>query len=370
MDYNQLNKDLDRTKSKVFLDKNNAVFLGSLMCSLEFKWTEEIETSATDGTNLLWNPQRFLSLPLPSRSTDLSHELWHVARLHQLRRGGRDPQIWNVACDIAIDLVLEQQGFTFEGVNGVDRDKKYKDWVEEDIYDDLMQNPPPKMPECTCGMHLMPESQQLTQATINTVVQALHQATLVGQAGNIPGVIKDTLKKFLEPVIPWQTVLMQFFTDLLDEDYTWARPNRRYDDIYLPSKFMDEGKLEHLMFFEDVSGSIQQKDSIRFNSEVKYVQETLKPSKLTLVQFDTEIQEVKEYKEEDPFEEFKISTGGGTSLVCVRDYINEHKPTAAIIFSDMLVNPMEKLEHDIPIIWVAINNKATKVNFGKIIHIN
>ena len=368
MDLDQLNKDLDRTKSKVFLDPTNAVFLGSLMCSLEFKWDESIPTSGTDGTNLLWNPDRFKGLPLDSRKTDLCHELWHVALLHPLRRGARDHEIWNIACDIRIDLLLEAQGFTFEGIGGVDRDKKYKDWVEEDIYDDLIKNPPPKK-KCTCASHSMPDSKQLQQALINSVVQAMHQAVIAGQAGSLPGQIKETLNKFLEPVIPWQTVLMQFFTDLLEEDYTWSRPNRRYEDMYLPAKFMDEGKLEHLMFFEDVSGSISKADSIRFNSEVKYVQEVLKPSKLTLVQFDTKIQEVKEYLEEEPFEEFKVSTGGGTSLVCVRNYINEHKPTAAIIFSDMLVHPMQKPDFDIPIIWVAINNKSTKVNFGKLIHI-
>ena len=265
--------------------------------------------------------------------------------------------------------MLEKMGFSFEGVGGVHRDKKYIDWVEEDIYDDLQKNPPPKS-KCTCCVSMMPDNKELQQNTINQVVQAMHQATLAGQAGNLPGAIKDTLKKFLEPVVPWEVKLMKFFTDLLDEDYTWARPNRRYSDMYLPSKFTDDGKLTHLMYFEDVSGSIGPKDSIRFNSEVKYVWETLKPEKMTLVQFDTDIQEVKEFKEGDPFEEFKVSTGGGTCLVCVRDYIQEHKPTAAIIFSDMYVAPMDPLDFDIPIIWVSIGKGGHTPNFGELIHIN
>lgn len=215
----------------------------------------------------------------------------------------------------------------------------------------------------------MPDSKQLNQALINTVVQAMHQATIAGQAGNLPGTIKDTLKKFLEPVIPWQTKLMKFFTDLLDEDYTWSRPNRRYEDMYLPSRFLDDGKLEHLMYFLDISGSIGPNDSMRFNSEVKYVHETLKPEKMTLVQFDTEICEVMELKEGDSFNEFRVSTGGGTSLVCVRDYIQEHRPTAAIIFSDMQVKPMQPLDIEIPIIWVAINSKGFTPAFGEVIHI-
>jgi predicted metal-dependent peptidase len=368
IDYHHLNRDLDRTKSTVFLDKHNAAFLGSLMCSLNFKWVEDLPTAGTDGVELLWNPKYFEKLPPKSRTTDLSHELWHVALLHNLRRGSRNHEIWNIACDIRIDLMLEQMGFTFEGINGVPRDKKYIDWVEEDIYDDLIKDPPPSM-GCTCCASQMPETQVSIQATINTVVQAMHQAKLSGQAGNLPGAIEKTLKKFLEPIIPWQVLLMQFFTDLLDEDYSWARPNRRYQDMYLPSRFTDDGRLEHLAYYLDISGSIQDKDALRFSSEVKFIQEVLKPQKLSLIQFDTEIQKIKEFKEEEPFDDITIVRGGGTCLVKVRDHINETKPTAAIIFSDMEVDPMQPLDYDIPVIWVAIRNRITPP-FGKAIYID
>lgn len=376
-DLHALSHALDRTKSTVFLDKHNAAFLGSLMCSLDFKWTDEIPTAGTNGVELLWNPDYFQRLPPASRTTDLSHELWHVALLHQVRRGSRNAEVWNIACDIKIDWMLKKMSnnFSFEGIDSVlDHapydDPKYIDWVEEDIYDDLMKNPPPKLPPCTCCASKMQLNNGQTQQVINTVVQAVHQAKLAGQAGKLPGAIEATLKKFLEPVIPWQTVLMKFFTDLLDEDYTWARPNRRYQDMYLPSKFTDDGRLEHLMYFQDVSGSISDKDSLRFNSEVKYIQEVLKPQKLSLVQFDTIIQDVKVFNEDDPFDEIKITGRGGTSLVCVRNYIQEHKPTAAIIFSDMEVDPMKPLDPDIPVIWVAIRNRNITVPFGKLIHID
>lgn len=365
-----LTRELDKTKSTVFLDERNAAFLGSLMCSLEFQWTEELPTAATDGVKLFWNPGYFKSLPTASRTTDLSHELWHVAFLHNLRRGSRDPETWNIACDIKIDLMLEQMKFTFEGIKGVPRDKKYLNWVEEDIYDDLMKNPPPQPMSCTCCLSKVGPPTMGDQATVNAVVLAMQQAKAANQAGNLPGSIEETLKKFLEPVIPWQTVLMRFFTEMLDEDYTWARPNRRYQDMYLPSRFTDDGRLEHLMYFLDISGSIGKGDSIRFNSELKYIQEVLKPQKLTMVQFDTQICEVRVLEEGDPFDEFKVSTGGGTCLVCVREYIQEHKPTAAVIFSDLEVAPMRPLDHDIPVIWAAIRNKGAKVPFGKLIHID
>ena len=31
------------------------------------------------------------------------HELWHVAKLHSIRRESRDPRLWNIACDYHIN---------------------------------------------------------------------------------------------------------------------------------------------------------------------------------------------------------------------------------------------------------------------------
>lgn len=378
LDLGEMSKLLDKVKSKVFLSKSNAAFLGTLMCSLNFNWSRDIPTAGTDGINLWWNPDYFNSLPSEgtanaltcSRATNLNHELWHVALLHNMRRGSRNQEIWNIACDIKIDLMLEAEGYSFKGVNGVPRDPKYKGWVEEDIYEDLINNnPPPPNSSCTCCSMALPETDKNIQAVVNTVVMAVHQAKLSGQAGNLPGEIEQTLKKFLEPVIPWQQVLMKWFTDMLDEDYSWHRPNRRYDEMYLPSKFEDEGRLAHLVFYEDVSGSITDAQHLRFNSEVKYIQEVLKPKRLTLCQFDVEITDEKDYKEEDPFDEIKIIGGGGTSYHDVRRHIIEHKPTAAVIFSDMYCAPMQPLPFDIPIIWIAINNPGATPPFGKMLHI-
>lgn len=371
IDLDVLSKELDRTKSTVFLSKKNAAFLGSLMCSLNFMWSRDLPTAGTDDVVLQWNPDYFKSLPKDSRSTDLQHELWHVGLLHNLRRGSRNAELWNVACDIKIDLMLEAEGCTFVGINGVPRDKKYKDWAEEDIYDDLVSQNFPIPPTCTCCSHQMPDSDGNIQSTINAVVQAVHQAKLSGvTGGNIPGGIEEILKKFLEPVIPWQVVLMRFFTDLLNEDYTWKRPNRRYTEMYLPSRFTDDGRLEHLMYILDVSGSIRQTDLLRFNSEVKYIQETLKPQRLTLVQFDTIIQDVKDFKEEDPFDEIKMKGGGGTVWEPVKKYIEENRPTAAVIFTDTeFWDPVTPLDIDVPVIWVVVNNKTAAMPFGEMIHI-
>lgn len=377
MDLTLLNRELDRTKSAVFLGKT-AAFLGSIMCSLNFIWDESIPTAATNGIDFWWNPKWFMESPPQSRKTVLVHELWHVARLHMLRQGSRCPDVWNYACDYVINNEIERETddrghklYSFEGIGGL-LDPQYLGMAEEDVYDLLQKNGGGmKFLGAFNGMgghDIVPLSTNQKNQVVNTVVTAVHQAKMAG-AGTLPGGIEAILDQFLAPVIPWQIVLNRFFTQLLDESYTWARPNRRYPDMYLPSRFVDDGRLEHLSWYIDVSGSITQHDILRFGSELKFVKETFNPEKLTIHQFDTRIQRSDVWTEDDPFEKIEIKGRGGTSLQCVHQHILEERPTAAIIFSDMECGPMPSLPFDIPVIWVVTGRGGHTPAFGEIVNI-
>lgn len=374
----QLTREFDRTQANAFLG-SNAAFFGSLACSLKFSWeTQGCDTAQTDGEVLMFNPDFFIWMVPESRKTVYMHEMWHVALLHHLRRGSRDGEVWNQACDIYINNQLEADGYTFEGIGDCWIDPQYRGWVEEDIYDDLMKNPQ-KKPQAAGAFGFGAGGDMKDPTTgcspinvINNVVRAMQQQKLaVGKmAGSGAGHLEEVITQFLKPVVPWQTVLHNFFTDIEDTTYTWTRPNRRYPDMYLPSLIDDDGRLRHLAYFEDVSGSISKADSLRFNSEVAYVKSQFNPKLMTLITFDDCIQQVIDITEEETFEEIKITGRGGTSLVEVREWITKNQPTAAIIFSDMYVAPMQELPFDIPIIWVVLGNRNATVPFGEIVHID
>ena len=373
-DEQTLTRELDRTKARVFLSKN-AAFLGPLMCGIEFQWSTEIPTADTDGVIYRWNPDFFMGLPLETRETVLLHELWHPGRLHMLRQGNRDPEIFNQACDIVINNTLEDEGHSFVGVEGCWKDQQYAGMCEEEIYDLLMQaggKPPPTgslgQPDEGGDMQ-EPANPEAQQAAIANVMKAIQQANIAGKAGQVPGATKEVLTKFLTPIVPWESLLLKFCTDLLEESYTWARPNRRHHDIYLPSRFTDDGRLAHLCYYVDTSGSISKADIIRFNSELKFIKETLQPQKLTVVQFDTCIQNIRVFLEDDEFSEIEVHGRGGTSLVQVREHMEREMPTAAIVFSDLCCQRMAPLTVDIPVIWITANNSKATVDFGEMVHI-
>lgn len=372
--YDDLNRQMDKVKSKVFLGKS-AAFFGSLLCSLEFKWDTSIPTAATDGVSIWWNPNFFMKIMEETNKTILCHELEHAARLHNVRRGGRDAQTWNEACDIRINNGLQKEGYSFKGVEDCWMEQSLDDnglMAEEDIYDILIKRNKPQNKgawgdKAGSGDMIEPKGIDVSHAVSN-VVRAVQQAKVSGASGSIPGGVEELINKFMEPVVPWQTILMDLFTDLLDEEYTWARPNRRYPDMYLPSRFEDDGRLSHIMYFLDVSASVSDAQVLRFNSEIKYIQDTLQPTKLTMVLFDTKIQSVRVFDKDEPFGEIHITGRGGTSLACVRALIEKEQPSAVVIFSDLYCTPMEPLTTNIPVIWAVIGSQI-QGPYGKTIFV-
>lgn len=382
-----LKRELDKVKTSAF-QGSNAAFFGSIVSNLNFSWSEKYKTAATDGVNVFWNKEFFLNSSKKLRKATLIHEVNHVARMHAIRIGNRDPKLWTKACDIRInnDMLKEYDTRTklpryeFEGFNPwhfpeMDRPKILS---EEEIYEVLVKDSQQEFPKYGGkdpwdndeDGDLLPAADNKQQA-INIVMQAIVQAKYLNKADEIPGGIESFIDNFLKPIIPWERVLKKFFTDMLDEDTTWKRPNRRHDSIYLPSRFLDSGALDHLAYYLDVSGSITQEQVRRFNSELKFIQEELKPQKLTAVQFDSRITDVREFDSGDPFQNIKVIGGGGTCWNPVKEDIEKREPTCAVIFTDMeFFDRVVPLSKPIPVIWIVLGNSKASIPFGTVTHIS
>lgn len=355
---------MDKLMARMFTT-TNAAFLCPILCSTNIVWTEDVETAATNGVTIKWNPVWFESLADVNREMVLLHELWHTARLHPLRKGSRDHRVWNIACDYVINATLLKDGFDARVVGGI-YDAQYEGMSEEEVYDILINNPQ-KQPQFKEDMYELDETD--LRDMLDTVIRAAHQATMDGKANLIPGATQLYLDKFTAPKVSWKDALARFMQDCVSEDYSWAKPNRRYTDMYLPSLCQDPSKLEKIICYLDVSGSVSNEDLHMYNSEIHYIKTQFNPEEIRIVQFDTTIQKEIVIGESDSFESIEIIGRGGTCLRDVRKHIEEAKPTAAIIFSDLYCTPMVQLTEDIPILWIIVNNDDAKVSFGQPIYI-
>ena len=67
---------------------------------------DTIATACTDGKVIRFNPDFLLSLNKHEQVGLCVHEVMHVYSKHHLRRGNRNPTLWNVAADYFINQVI------------------------------------------------------------------------------------------------------------------------------------------------------------------------------------------------------------------------------------------------------------------------
>ena len=88
----------------------NDPFFGSLILGMPLIWTEVLPTMATDGKHLFANPTFVEELASTTALCGiLVHEGGHKAFFHHLRRGNRNPEGYNIAGDVVINWIIENQ---------------------------------------------------------------------------------------------------------------------------------------------------------------------------------------------------------------------------------------------------------------------
>ena len=114
-------------------------FYASLLFRLEIKPSLEVDTMATDGKSIIYNPVWVCTLTVAEVAGVLAHEGAHVAYCHHLRKNGRDHKWWNAACDYAINGGLISAGFVLP--EGGLYDKAYVGKSSEWIYAQIFPKP-------------------------------------------------------------------------------------------------------------------------------------------------------------------------------------------------------------------------------------
>lgn len=75
----------------------------SLMYPVEHVCTLNIPTAATDGKRYYWNPKFVLKHSRKGLRIICGHEAFHAIYLHPMRRGSRNPKLWNIAVDYIVN---------------------------------------------------------------------------------------------------------------------------------------------------------------------------------------------------------------------------------------------------------------------------
>lgn len=368
-----LQRLLDKSKTAVF-GTTNAAFFGPLMCNLSFEWSDKVERAGTNGKQVLLNSDWFVSMSEEVRKSVIVHEIDHVARLHMIRKGDRDHQLWNIACDMVINRWMVNERFTFEGESHIQCPDEYKDLCEEEIYDKLLEDaenskslgdPDDLMAGDDEGGSLSP----LDKATIiGNVMTAVHAAKMSDKTGNMTGTYEEIIKSLTVVKVDWKEKLQNRLTEKSMKQTSWKRRNRNFKEIYIPGKIEEDGALDSVVFFQDCSGSVDSQELAQANAEAQFIKQTFRPKSMKIIQFDTSITNIIEVDESNELEELKIVGRGGTSLREVHKYIEDNQPNLVVIFSDLECQPMDPINQKTEVIWVVVRSGITPP-FGDYVHI-
>lgn len=340
------------------------------------------EVACTNGKHVIWNRGWLRTSPLAADRENLAwilaHEALHVRLHHPARGAGKDPEIWNIACDSVVNRMLKEAGFFPPALaeRCIPPDKT--DRSEEAIYFSLLEEAQASgkrpqgrgFPGDDIGAAVGGDAEMLAaERHFQNIARAVGAAK--SASGKMPGngaagLDLDTLAA--KPTLRWDELLARFLQETLRTRgrLTWKRPHRKMlaqHDLVFPS-FTKGVTTGTLLFIVDTSGSMLGAPLARCWSEVRGAAEMAQPERLVLVSCDTAPVLIAEFAagEELPAS-IALKGGGGTDfaapLAWAQRQMKEGKmpEVKAIVYLTDTYGSFPEKAPDVPVIWVSTESR-------------
>lgn len=359
---------------------------------------------------LKYHPEKLGKLDPESAVTLLAHTALHTSLLHDIRGQGLNQEVYNMACDIVVNLLLDAINKSSSSsakkynLNGFTVLPNFKGDSVEVVYNKLMKMMQPSssggnspqnqqqqggtplqgtggisvalgIPDDQLGSNDIDASDQSVPPELEE--KAIRQSNVALNSSNsfstMPQELKDTLgimlDKFLNARADWRELLLKYVDSAREGGMDYTKFNRRaiYQDLFLPD-VEKQGKLRHLTCAIDVSGSISNKQAKALVNECLSIAEQYCSGELYIHTFNTGVVQSFELDAQNSSQELKLKVGGGTDIRPVLNKISKNPPEVLIVFTDMWFE-YPKEETPFPVIWVAIDNDKAEAPFGEIIHV-
>ena len=395
-----IERRLTRARVQLALD---APFLASAVLRLPLRSAGSISwcaTMATDGYHIFYNPAWSAGLAEAELRGVLAHEVMHAVLDHQGRRGAREARRWNVACDLAINLMLVECGFTLPA--GGHMDWRYRDQTAEQIHEALPETPGEieKMLKgeglpweddveadgdhedvgCLAGLGpdlIDPEDRAVMplrdadapdKAQLRELRAHLRTETARQMRGWAAGRFQQECAMASEAQIDWRAVLRNWLHDRIRTDWSsWPYAKKHlHRGLYLPSIGIESPGT--IVFAIDTSGSMSVDLLARIVAELRSFRETF-PCELIVIQADESVQSVTRFEAVDGTEVPTVMTmqgRGGTDFRPVFAWVGEQRWTGSVvmIYATDGFGAFPEAGPPFPVIWLMMPEGAGSVPFG------
>ena len=407
-----------------------APFLGSIALGLAWVDAPDIGTMATDGRSIWFNLAWCEAQGIEKTMGVIAHEVLHVVNKHHLRRGERQPKLWNIAADLLINRLLTDDKYVLPDKLLFDHDRRYAGLPTETIYARLLEAQPAQQqsegdaaeqpgsggqhPPSGTSQPTMPEQRKRQGASSKTSVG--HNEP--GREGRIApaedwGEVRDLTTETGKPLSPsercradhdidvrirqaaagakragklssalgelvevatnrvdWRDHLRMVFDGTLRGDISWVRPNRRFiqHGLYLPGwRRTGAGRVAFVL---DTSGSISAAELALYTAGVLGILEETGPEEIALIQCDADVRRVDYLQPGDSFDRIEVIGRGGTRFQPALDWISESgfAPNVVVYATDLVCSDQPR-DPGPPVIWLTPTRGRT-VPFGEIVEVS
>ncbi len=334
-------------KEIVYLIKNKP-FYAHFIQNMNRVFTESIETlgvNITEQINLYINPKFFNTLQPLERVACLEHETLHILNKHILRSKNRNPDIFNIAGDIAVNQYIENLP---NGALQPEQFKLEREKETEYYYKKLIKKAD-KIKVMILDNHSLWEKGNKNKDYQHQVVKGAIQKTLehTKNYGHLPANIQaEITKALIHETANWKSILHKFIhrATLVFTVPTRKKLNRRFGFYFDGSRV--ECKLD-LMVAIDTSGSISDEDLSLFFAEINKIKAL--GMKITICEIDTVIHKVYKYT----FQPKLVCGRGGTDFKPFFEYVKKmgQKPNALIYLTDLEASLNFSNVSRVPTLW-------------------
>ena len=362
-------KRVERAMRKLFQDRN-AQFWGSLGLTMGLIPREGIETAATDGINIYYEPSYVMSLSEAATIGLMAHEISHPALRHMKRLAYlNDHDLANMSADYELNLDLIDAGLTLP--DGALIDERFRGMAAEQIANvlrrenekDKEQGKTPRH-EPQSGNMLEPTNDDgspmdsaqvaaLNEQWEEKVAQALSAARKAGTLGgkDIPTSLQsvtDTRKAMA--LVDWRQPLRQFIDVLGSKYQTYAKLSRRAlgrGQVLPGSKVIRPSCIAWCI---DVSGSMDKTKNKQALVEAQAALDDMACDAIDLIYVDTKILHIERYEAGDTIA-LRDGTGGGTDFASAMDHIGHDSDYAACVFVTDGQTTSWGADPNVPTLW-------------------
>lgn len=393
----QTSYDLDALEARVDMLSARMTlrepFIASVYTAMTRKYGVD-GTASTDGKNLYFGASFCEPLTDDELMFVCLHEALHAVFMHMFRLDERNPRLWNIACDAVINYMLRVKGYTMpaggvllDWVNDShDAESVYRklcdedDGSNDDDGDSDGSNDPSggSMPSAETGGggwdghgDMAPAPNAADELDVKATI--LTAARMAKAAGDKSALIDRLLEGELDPVVQWDSVLRPVMTSIAHDDYSYARPERKYASYNLMLPSLHSEGLGWLVVGFDTSGSMSDELCRQTAAEINAIVEDCNPDGVIVVYCDTHVQHVERFERDDTIE-LHPRGGGGTRVKPVFDHIDDEladvRIAALVYFTDLYTTDLNELDApEYPVIWAVHDNANPVVPFGDITNV-